>query len=340
MNILGIGNALVDSILELKEDRILVELGLPKGSMQLIDSDKLKSIMERTSGFKALLAAGGSASNTITSLAHLGVKTGFIGKIGKDESGQFYKNDMQTRGVVPNLLEGDLPSGTAIAFVSADGERTFATYLGAAATLAPEDLTPEMFAGYTIFHVEGYLVQSYALIEKAMKFAKDAGCYVSIDLASYNVVEDHHAFMHRLVENYVDIVFANEEESKAFTGKEPLEALKEIAQMAKIAIVKTGSKGALAMCRGELATVPAIPATCVDTNGAGDAFAAGFLYGITQNVSLATCATMGTVLAGNVVEVTGPKMDTLRWMKIEQMLQPILLADPNRELQKNILGDE
>jgi sugar/nucleoside kinase (ribokinase family) len=339
MNILGIGNALVDSILELKEDRILVDLGLPKGSMQLIDSDKLKSIIEQTRGFKASQAAGGSASNTITSLAHLGVKTGFIGKIGKDDTGQFYKNDLLSRGVEPNLLEGDLPSGTAIAFVSADGERTFATYLGAAATLAPEDLTPEMFAGYTLFHVEGYLVQSYALIEKAMKLAKEAGCTVSIDLASYNVVEDHHAFMHRLIEEYVDIVFANEEEAKAFTGKEPLEALKEIAQQSRIAIVKTGPKGALAMCAEEIASVPAISATCVDTNGAGDAFAAGFLFGITQNCSLATCATMGTVLAGNVVEVTGPKMDAARWIQIEQILQPILQADPNREVQKNIVRD-
>lgn len=339
MNILGIGNALVDSIFELKEDRTLVELGLPKGSMQLIDSDKLKSIIEYTKGLNKSLASGGSASNTITSLAHLGIMTGFIGKIGKDESGQFYKNDMLSRGVAPTLLEGDLPSGSAIAFVSPDGERTFATYLGAAATLAPDDLTAEMFAGYELFHVEGYLVQSYALIEKAMRLAKDAGCYVSIDLASYNVVEDHHAFMHQLVENYVDIVFANEEESKAFTGKEPLEALKDMAQKSKVVIVKTGSKGALAMCDGQIATVPAIPVSCIDTNGAGDAFAAGFLYGITKNCSLATCATIGTILAGNVVEVTGPKMDAIRWEKIEKMLQPILLADASGERRRNIVGD-
>ncbi len=339
MNILGIGNALVDYIFELKDDQTLVELGLPKGSMQLIDREKLNSILEFTKELNHSLASGGSASNTITSLAHLGVKTGFIGKIGKDGSGQFYKNDMIERGVVPNLLEGDLPSGSAIAFISADGERTFATYLGAAATLAPEDLTAEMFAGYTIFHVEGYLVQSYALIEKAMRLAKDAGCYVSIDLASYNVVEDHHAFMHQLVENYVDIVFANEEESNAFTGKEPLEALKEIALKSKVAIVKTGSKGALAMCDGQIAEVPAIPVSCIDTNGAGDAFAAGFLYGITQNCSLATCATMGTILAGNVVEVKGPKMDVIRWDKIEKILQPMLSSDSCCERQRNILGD-
>ena len=168
----------------------------------------------------------------------------------------------------------------AVALVSPDSERTFATFLGAAVEISASDLKLEDFQGYDYFHIEGYLVQNYDLIETAVKLAKEAGCKVTIDMASYNVVEDNLEFLTRIVKEYVDIVFANEEEAKAFTGKEPREALDAIAEMTDIAVVKIGSKGSMVKRGDKVYTAGVIKANSIDTTGAGDLYAAGFIYGL------------------------------------------------------------
>ena len=213
--IIGLGNALVDVLATLKDDTLLDEMGLPKGSMQLIDDAKLQQINERFSQMKTHLATGGAAANTILGLACLGAGTGFIGKIGNDAYGNFFRANLQRNGIEDKLLVSDLPSGVASTFISPDGERTFGTYLGAASTLKAEDLTLDMFKGYAYLLIEGYLVQDHDMILHAIELAKEAGLQVCLDMASYNIVAGDLEFFTLLINKYVDIVFANEEEAKA-----------------------------------------------------------------------------------------------------------------------------
>ncbi|VAW30374.1 Ribokinase [hydrothermal vent metagenome] len=177
-------------------------------------------------------------------------------------------------------------------------------------------LSKSNFEGYDILHVEGYLVQNHELLETILKLAKAAGLRVSLDLASYNVVEDNLDFLHDMVRNYVDIVFANEEEAKAFTGKEPEEALNDIAAITDIAIVKVGSKGSMVK-QGETTTfVSPIKARSVDTTGAGDLYASGFLYGLANGLDFEKAGYIGSLLSGTVIEVVGAKFGEDKWQEI------------------------
>lgn len=314
--ILGMGNALVDIMTILPADEVLLDFNLPKGSMQLVDEIYHQNIQLQIQKFERKMASGGSAANTIHGLARLGIATGFIGKVGTDEMGAFFRKDMMDNKINPFLIDSMTPSGVATALVSPDSERTFATFLGAACELAAENIQAEIFENYQLFHIEGYLVQNQKLIENAVKIAKEKGLMVSLDLASYNVVEDNLDFLKRIVTDYVDIVFANEDEAKAFTGKEPEEALVEMSKMAQIAVVKLGSKGSLIMKDGEISRVEGKKANCIDTTGAGDIYAAGFLYGFVSGKSMSECGRIGTALATRVVELIGPKLDEESWAKL------------------------
>jgi sugar/nucleoside kinase (ribokinase family) len=311
--IIAMGSALVDILALLDDDEPLKELVLPKGSMQLVDAVRNKEIQDYIIDFPKSMACGGSAANTIRSLAKLGIKTSYLGKIGNDNIGEFFSNNMCETGVVPQLIKSDTPTGNVIALISKDSERTFATYLGAASELSPSDLSSYIFNDFDVLHIEGYLVFNHELIEKAIKMAKDKGLKVSIDMASYNVVEENLEFLKYLIEKYVDIVFANEDEAKAFTGEEPEKAIDMISHICNIAIVKIGSNGSIIKKGDFVHKEDALNITPVDSTGAGDYYAAGFLYGLVHNWSLDKCAKAGTLLAGNVMEFVGPTLDEERW---------------------------
>lgn len=317
------GNALVDILIELEHDNLLTTFQLPKGSMQLIDHPQALTIDKYTSELPKTLATGGSASNTIHGIRKLGTSAGFIGKVGKDEKGKLFYNDIQNSGIKPLLIDSNSMTGFATAFVSKDGERTFATFLGAAAELTPDDITPELFNGYDIFHIEGYLVQNHDLITKAIRLAKEKKIMVSLDLASYNVVEDNLDFLQHLVRNQVDIVFANEEEAKAFTGEKPVEALQAISSMCEIAVVKIGAKGSLIQKGEHSYRLEAYPATRRDTTGAGDIYASGFLHGLAKNYSIETCGKLGSFLSSNIISVIGPKFSDKEWENLSSDIRNI-----------------
>ena len=324
--IIGMGNALVDVLATLNDDHILTEMELPKGSMTLIDETKLLIINECFSEMETELATGGSAGNAIRGMACLGAGTGFIGKVGNDAYGKFYRQSLLERGTEANLLvSSELPSGVASTFISPDGERTFGTYLGAASTLRAEDLSLDMFKGYAYLYIEGYLVQDHDMILRAIKLAKEAGLQICLDMASYNIVENDKEFFSLLISKYVDIVFANEEEAKAFTGEEPEQALETIGKQCSIAIVKIGCRGSLIRKGTEEVRVSAIPvAKVIDTTGAGDYFAAGFLYGLTCGYSLEKCAKIGSILSGNVIQVIGTTISKGRWDEIKLNINEVL----------------
>lgn len=317
--IIGMGNALVDVLATLADDTLLRKMELPKGSMQLINEEKLGIINKHFNEMRTYLATGGSAGNTILGLACMGAATGFIGKTGTDSYGKFYRDNLEKHNIEDKLqINQHLPSGVASTFITPDGERTFGTYLGAAATLKAEDLSLDMFKGYTYLYVEGYLVQDHDMILHAIELAKEAGLQVCLDMASYNIVEEDLDFFKLLTNKYVDILFANEEEARAFTGKEGKEALDILAKMCSIAIVKVGSKGSYIRKGTKEIKVDAIPVDKVtDTTGAGDYFAAGFLYGLTGGYSLEKCAKIGSILAGNVIQYVGANIPAGKWDEIK-----------------------
>lgn len=323
--IIGLGNALVDVLVTLKDDTLLHEMNLPKGAMQLIDDAKLQQINAHFSEMKTHLATGGSAANTILGLANLGACTGFIGKIGNDYFGEFFRENLKKNKIADYLLTSDLPSGVASTFISPDGERTFGTYLGAAATLKAEELVPDMFKGYAYLYIEGYMVQDHDMILRAIQLAKEAGLQICLDLASYNIVEGDKEFFTLLVNKYVDIIFANEEEAKAFTGCEPEEALEILGNHCSIAVVKVGSRGSFIRKGTQVYQVGVIKVEqVVDTTGAGDYFAAGFLYGLTCGYSLDKCGEIGALLSGNVIQVIGTTLSPECWEGMKKRIGEIL----------------
>lgn len=316
--VLGIGNALVDVLIRLQNDDLLKDLGLLKGSMQLVDQDFKNLVFSKTKNLTKVQASGGSAANTIHGLASLGVETAYIGKIGNDEFGEFFLNDLKNSHIKPFLKKSQTETGVASTLITPDTERTFGTYLGAAVEVGSDDILEANFSGYTFLHLEGYLVFNTDLVETALKAAKSKNMKISLDLASFNVVEGNLDFLRKITSSYVDIVFANEEEAKAFTGKAPEEALNEIAEMRSIAVVKTGKNGSLIKQGNETFRVGAIPAKVIDTTGAGDLYAAGFLYGLTKGLSMAQCGHIGALLAGKVIEVVGAKISDCVWEEIKK----------------------
>jgi sugar/nucleoside kinase (ribokinase family) len=321
--VLGMGNALVDIMTTLTDDAILEKFNLPKGSMQLVDHDFSNKVHKGTDHLKKQVASGGSAANTIHGLAKLGVETGFIGKVGKDVFGKFFKSDLESSNISPLLLESTTSTGKAIALISPDSERTFATYLGAAVEMTANDIISDHFAGYDYFHIEGYLVQNHALIERAVAMAKQKGLKITLDMASYNVVEENLEFLRKILREYVDIVFANEEEAKAFTGKEPTEAVYDFAGLCEIAIVKIGKNGSLIRSHENSHQISPYKARSIDTTGAGDLYAAGFIYGLINNFALDKCGSVGSLIAAKTIEVIGPKMSEGTWNEVRKLIQAL-----------------
>ena len=326
-SILGIGNALTDILAVFPDETMLREYHLPPGSMQHVDLETGDRIWDKLKEVGVKYVPGGSAANTITCTSIFGMPSGFIGKIGNDELGHLYRSSLEQSGVKTTLLTGTKGSGRAMCFITgANAERTFADYMGAALELVPEDLKPEFFEGYDYFHIEGYLVQNQDLIRKAVQMAKEAGCIISIDMASYNVVESNEAFFHNLVEKYIDIVFANESEARAYTKKEPREALDELAEQCRIAIVKVGKDGSMVKAGDEYHFIDPWPAATIDATGAGDPYAAGFLYAHSLGMPLKVCGEVGSIIAAKVVEVIGTKIDIPRWKAAKEEIRRLIAS--------------
>lgn len=322
--ILGIGNALTDVSVILKSDDILTELGLPKGGMVHIGDELFERIQQTINPLHTTITPGGSIANSCRAMGHLGVPVGFIGKVGQDKVGNFYAKSLTDVGV-KNLLvvSPTLGSGVCTSFISEDGERTFADHMGASIDLNAKDLISTMFDGYQYLFLEGYLVQNHELIEHAAKMGKKAGMKVIMDLASYNIIQVDLEFCTYLVQEYIDIVFANEKEAKAFTGFKPYEAASKLTQCCEVAVVKIGSKGSLIATKDQIIEVPAKKVECIDSTSAGDYFAAGFLNGLVNGYSLKQCAEIGSVIAAEAVQVVGTELAPEKWIDIKHKIAEI-----------------
>ena len=323
--VLGIGNALTDMLVNLRTDDVLTRNNLPKGSMSLVDDELQTAISKSVAGLPYYLSLGGSASNTIRAMARLGCPVGFIGKVGPDKTGEFFLEALNNIGIEPFISKGSQRSGKCVSLISPDGERTMITHLGAALELEAADVPQSVFEGYDYLYIEGYLVQNSELITSVVKRAKEAGLKVALDLASFNVVAENKEFLKDLVAKYVDIIFANEDEAKAFTDEpEPVNALQMISSMCELAVVKIGTRGAL-IKRGDEVLHAGIMAAAkrVDTTGAGDFYAAGFMAGLCNDLSLRQCGTIGAITAGKVIEVVGTTLGEDVWREILQLFRKV-----------------
>ena len=324
--VIGIGNALTDFLVNLRNDDVLTKLNLGKGSMNLVDAEFQRQIQGETADLPHTLSLGGSAANTIRCMARLGASVGYIGKVGKDSTGHFYEQALDNLGIDPYITHGKNRSGRCLSLVSPDGERTMVTYLGAALELCEADITPETVGEYDCLYIEGVMVQGHAVIRHAIKTDKACGLKVAIDLASYNVVLENRAFLLDIVDKYVDIIFANEQEATAFSGEEdPEKALEFIASRCELAVVKIGTRGALIKEQGAERIHVGIMAAAkrVDTTGAGDFYAAGFMAGLCQGLDLRQSGTIGAIAAGKGIEVVGTTFGEEAWNEIFTLVEDV-----------------
>ncbi|MGB0415820.1 MAG: adenosine kinase [Coraliomargarita sp.] len=320
--IIGVGSPIVDAIAQI-DDNFLTQVDGDKGGMVLVEGRTIDSLLAKIPG-GSVKAPGGSAGNTLFALAKLGAATAFLGKTGNCENGDFYRERFAALGGdTARFKVGTTENGQCLSLVTPDGERTMRTNLGAAMTLAPEEISADDFAGCKHAHIEGYLLFNEALMMQVLNAAKEAGCSISLDLASFEVVNATKAILPNILRDYVDIVFANEEEADAFTGLgDDYEAMAlELASLCDIAAVKIGPRGSfIAQGTRVQKAEPVLAKTVLDTTAAGDLWAAGFLYGWSQQRALLDCARIGSILGAAVVQEQGSELPESVWAEILQLI--------------------
>ena len=321
MNTIGLGNALVDVLLKLENDDVLAEVGIQKGAMDMINQEQMIKIRKSQEGLERSQAPGGSVCNTMRAMAILGAKAGFIGKIGSDSVGEYYEEALKKANVSPYFAKTDGISGSCTVLISPDGERTMGTFLGPAPTITPDEITEEMLSAYQCIYIEGYLLVNEELVRTTMLKAKKLGLKVALDLSNFNIVNAFRGLLDDIIPEYVDILFSNESEAEAFTGLKAHEAVKVLSEQVEISL---GKEGALVGSKGQVIAVPAEGGKPVDTTGAGDHFAAGFLYGQSVGATLEQSARIGSLLAGYIIDVIGAQIPDDKWEQIKLKVNSIL----------------
>lgn len=317
--VLGMGAALVD-VLSSVDEAWIASSGSPKGGMTLINEEQSKKLLSQIKN--SVLVPGGSACNTIVGLAKLGAKTAFISKIGEDELGKRFIAHLNETGVESELLYSKKATGSVLAAVTPDAERTMFTYLGASDDLGVDDITPALFDGVSLFYIEGYRAYNAPCFKKALQLAKKSGALTAVDFGAFGVVQDCRPLFDELFqEKLVDIIIANEDEALAYTGVPEAEALAVLASKAPIAVVKLGKRGALISKEGQTVSVDALSVKAIDTTGAGDLWAAGFLHAYLKGESIATCGEWASLVASEVVQVMGPQISKEGWARIHSLLK-------------------
>ena len=318
--IVGVGSALVD-ILVNAEDSFLEAVGAVKGGMIYVDRDHIERTLAQTPAAPAVVP-GGSACNTVVGVAQLGGRARFVGTCGRGPMGRFYEDSLRGRGVEPHLFRSDRPTGRVLSIITPDAQRSMFTFLGAASETRPEDLRPEGFAHAAVVHIEGYLLFNPKLMLAALTAARSAGARVSLDLASFNVVEESRSLLTEIVGEFVDILIANEDEARAYTGEtDPARALEALQRGVDIAALKLGPAGSRVSRGGRVVRIPPCgEGSAVDTTGAGDLWAAGFLFGLVEGYDLERCGTLGSACGYEVCRVVGASIPPDGWERIRKLL--------------------
>jgi len=323
--VVGIGSVLVD-ILVPTSDEFVRRSGVPKGGMVYFDADTIHQVMQRADG-KAQVVPGGAACNTILGVACLGGETRFLGKRGQDEFGHLFEKDLGRHRVDPFLIKAPTPTGRVLSLITPDSQRTMLTYLGAAAEMTPSEIPGNAFEGAAIALIEGYLVYNRELFLYALEKARTAGAKIVLDLASFTVVEENRDFLKAVIQEYVDIVVANEDEAATFTGcREEPAALDALATLADLAVLKVGARGSMIAADGRICRIEPVQANdIVDTTGAGDLWAAGFLYGLVNGMPLEECGRLASMCGYEVCRVLGASIPEESWQRIRRGITQSML---------------
>lgn len=308
--IVGIGSPLLDITLEVDEET-LDKMDFKKGSMNLISKDQSLDIENEIRGLEKKISPGGSSANTISGVNALGTKAGFVGVVGDDEYGKEYQKQTEKEGVVSHLKNHEESlTGHAFTFITPDGERTFATHLGAASKICKEHISKELIQESQVLHIEAYQLEDPLIcgaIFHAIAIAKDSGTKISLDLSDASLIERNKAMFKDVVVEHVDILFANEDEAKAFTGKNETEALDEFANLCEFAVVKIGERGSLIKHKNKVFQIKPKKVEVENTNGAGDMYAAGILHGIVSGLSPDVAGELASHASSVVVSSTNAR---------------------------------
>ncbi|MCG8562852.1 MAG: adenosine kinase [Hyphomicrobiales bacterium] len=315
LQVVGIGNAIVD-IMTRCDDVFLAARDLPKGIMRLIDAaeaDRLYAAMG-----PAVEISGGSAANTCAGLASFGAEAGFIGRVADDQLGSIFGHDIRAIGVAYDTAPSTdgAPTAKCLILVTPDGERTMNTFLGASVELGPQDLDRDMIRNAEITYLEGYLFdppEAKAAFHEAVELAGAAGNKVALSLSDPFCVERHRAAFRSLIQSGVDLLFANEDEILAlYEVSDFEEAVAAVRQETTLAALTRGGAGSLVVTPESVTEIAAVPVdTVVDTTGAGDLYAAGFLYGVAMHKDHAACGRLASLAAAEVISHIGARPEAL-----------------------------
>ncbi len=320
-DVVGIGNAIVD-VLAHADDAFIAATGLNKGTMTLIDAATAESLYAKMG--PAVEVSGGSAANTIAALASLGGRGGFIGKVRDDQLGAIFRHDIVSLGITFNTPPATDGPSTArcLILVTPDAHRTMQTFLGVSSELGPDDIDEPLIASAKVTYLEGYLwdrPKAKQAFVKAARLAHDAGRQVALSLSDPFCVDRHRDDFLDLVSNHVDVLFANEDEVVSLYQEHSFDAaLQKVKGHCSVAVLTRSDKGSVVISEDEVHGVDAEPVDAVvDTTGAGDAFAAGFLHGLTHDQPLSRCARMGSITAAEVISHVGARAE----VPLSQLIQ-------------------
>lgn len=290
-------------------------LDFPKGGMIAASYDEFCDLKQK---HKWTMCSGGSATNTLKGLCRLGHDCTLIGKIGRDEPAEYFIKHAHEYGIKTELIRSNTPTTQALVFITPDKERTFRTFLGAGSELKPSDLTSSSFENLDLLHLEGYIFNAKDVAERAASLVNPRAL-VSLDLSSYETVSAHQNRLVSFIEKHVDILFANRLEAYELTRENPGKAATRLQKLAETVIVTDTDNGCYIGYGGKVIHVPVTPINPMDTTGAGDIFASGFLHGKLKGRSLEDCALMGHKLAGLVIQAIGTEIPPSTWKELQNM---------------------
>ena len=322
----GIGNPLIDYLCTI-EDKDLKALSLNKGTMLLIDTEKQKEIVEYTRNKEITYSCGGSCPNTMVTLCSLGVETTLAGSIGNDELGAMYDKKLSESGVVNQLVKKEgATTGTSIILLTPDKERTMNTYLGANRLFSKEDVVEKSLEEADLFYFTGYMWDTESqqnAVMKALEYSKKHGKKIAFDVADPFAVGRYRQTFHSLISEYCDIVFANSEEARYLMDNyDPYECCRSLGKLCPVAVVKNGKKGSFISDHRTITQIPMYgTSTPVDTTGAGDTYAAGFLYGYLTGHSSTVSCNIASYLAGKIISRMGAQFDKEEFPEIKEYIR-------------------
>ncbi|MBW2970757.1 adenosine kinase [Candidatus Woesearchaeota archaeon] len=307
-DVYGIGNSIVDILVNV-EEQLLEELNLPKGIMSLVDVERSKKLLGSVRLHGKTVMPGGSCCNTMIGVANLGGRAGYAGVVGDDIYGKIFAEKLPLFGVKSNLTRVAGMTGSSVILVTPDGERTMNTHLGVCTQLVKQHIIEDEILKSKIFHTTAYALDTAPeAVMHALELAKRNNITISFDVSDPFLVRDKNVLMKEIVKKYADIVFLNKEEARLFTGHQPYEALGVIAKNGSTVALKIGSEGSLVLHNGKLYRISALKVNALDTTGAGDAYAAGLLFGLTNGYSMSDACRIASFSAGKVVEVMGARV--------------------------------